>query len=91
MTRLPQRHILTPGKIVNSEGSLYYDEKSGAWGIIRLKAEMVREFYQLKERSAKFLYKMKFLRTIEDLEKSIKELKKNKEALPILLWFEKKR
>jgi predicted CopG family antitoxin len=75
---------LIPRKIVNSEGLVYYDEKSRAWGIVRLKSDVIREFYQLQEKFSKFSYKLVYYRTYEELEKAVKEMKKTND-LPILL------
>lgn len=79
---------LIPRKVVNSDGMIYYDDKAGAWGIIRLKAEVIKEFYQLQDKLSKFSYKLAYYRTYEELENAIKELKKTND-LPVLLRFYK--
>ncbi len=79
---------LIPRKVVNSNGMIYYDDKAGAWGIIRLKSEVIKEFYQLQEKLSKFSYKLEYYRTYEELENAIKELKKTND-LPVLLRFYK--
>ena len=71
---------------------MYYDEKSQAWGLIRLKSEIVREFPQLSEKRSKFSYELKYYRKIEEFEKLVKDLKKKKvEALPVLVWMFKEK
>jgi hypothetical protein len=77
---------LIPRKVVNSNGMVYYDDKAGAWGIIRFKAEVINEFYQLQEKRSKFSYKLVYYRTYEELENAIKEIKKTGD-LPLLLRF----
>lgn len=84
---MENKKALIPRTIIDTRGSVYYDEKGRAWGIIRLKTEVVKEFYQLKEKRAKFSYHMQYYRTHEELEKAIKDLKKNNESLPLLLFL----
>jgi len=84
------KKTLIPRTIVDASGKLYYDEKSQAWGIIRLKSDLIKEFPQLKEKRSKFSYQIEYYRTIEEMEKLIKELKKKKvEVLPVLMWLYK--
>lgn len=83
---MENKKALTPRKVVNSNGMVYYDDKAGAWGIIRLKADVVKEFYQLKEKRSKFSYQLVYYRTFEELENAIKEIKKTGD-LPVLLRF----
>jgi hypothetical protein len=85
-----EKRTLTPRNVVDVQGNLYYDEKSRAWSIIRLKSELVKEFPQLKEKRSKFSYQLAYYRTIEELEKTIKELKRKKEeVLPVLMFLYK--
>jgi len=80
---------LTPKTSVESTGKLSYNESTRSWGTLRFKSELIREFRQLKEKNSKFLYKILLHRTYEEFEKKIKEMIKNKEPIPLLLWFEK--
>jgi len=80
---------LTPSKLVEVNGNLYYDDKIGAWSILRLKAELVHTFRQLKEKTSKFNYKILFYRDYEGFEKEMKKIVKEKDVLPILMFFEK--
>jgi hypothetical protein len=83
-----ERKTLIPRKVINTEGNLYYDERNRAFGIVRLKSDLVNEFPQLKEKQSKFSYKIVYYRNIEEFEKVIKELKNKKsENLPVLMWF----
>ena len=85
-----EKKTLVPRKVIDSNGSMYYDEKSQAWGIIRLKSELIKEFPQLKEKRSKFSYQIEYYRTIEEFEKFVKELKKKDgETLPVLMFLYK--
>ena len=83
--------ILAPIKIIESKGRLSYNESNQAWGTIRLKSELINEFRQLKEKRSKFNYKLLFYRDYEDFEKTVKQIIKSKEVIPVLVWFEKER
>lgn len=72
---------------IDINGKILYSEGDQAWNLIRLKKDVLNEFYQLKERRLKFSYQMIYYRVYEDLEKAIKELKKQNKALPVLLWL----
>jgi hypothetical protein len=85
---MEDKKALIPRKIVNSSGMVYYDEKSSAWGIIRLKADVIKEFHQLQEKFSKFSYKLVYYRTFEELENAMKDVKKSGD-LPIMLRFYK--
>jgi len=83
-----EKKTLIPRNVIDTDGNLYYDERNRAFGIVRLKSDLVNEFPQLKEKQSKFSYKITYFRKIEELEKTIKELKKkNNEALPVLMWL----
>ncbi len=87
-----ERRTLIPRNAIDTLGSIYYDEKSGTWSIIRIKADLVKEFPQLKEKRSKFSYQLTYYRNIEELEKAIKELKKQKDTpLPVMMWLYKER
>jgi len=84
-----KNNTLTPRKIVNSKGKLSYNESSQAWSIIRLKKELINEFPQLSEKRSSLSYHLMYCRDYEGFEKKVKELVKNKEVLPILLFLKK--
>jgi len=69
------------------EGRMSYAESQRAWGTIRLKSEIFKEFKQLKKREGKFGYKLMFCRGFEQLENEIKKIKKNIGVPPLLVWF----
>jgi phage regulator Rha-like protein len=87
-----ERRTLIPRNVIDTTGSIYYDEKSGTWSIIRIKADLVKEFPQLKEKRSKFSYQLTYYRTIKELEKAIRALKNQKDAsLPVMMWLYKER
>lgn len=82
--------ILTPVKnTLDIKGKLSYGVSNRAWNTIKFKKEFLQEFKILKERRAAFSYQILFYRTYEELEKSVRRMKRNKEALPILLFLQK--
>ena len=83
------REPLIPRKIIEATGKLAYDEKVGAWSVLRLKSDFYTSFYQLKEKQSKFNYKLSYYHEYEELEKTIKELKKKNSPPPALLFFYK--
>lgn len=83
------KKALVPRKIIEATGKLAYDEKVGAWSVLRLKSDFYTSFYQLKEKQAKFQYKLSYYHEYEELEKLIKEFKKKNSPPPALLFFYK--
>jgi hypothetical protein len=83
--------IIPQVKELKLNGSLYYSIQSSSWDTIKLKKEIMREMPSLKEKSARFNYNMIFYRTYEELEKAIRKMKRDKEALPILMWVTKEK
>ena len=71
------------------EGKMSYAESQRAWGTIRLKSEIFKEFRQLKRRKDKFGYKLMFCRKFDQLEKELKKIKKKIGVPPLLVWFVK--
>ena len=71
-------------------GHVSYSEGYGAWNVIRLKKDLLNEFPQLREKTAKILYKLVFYKSHEELKQAIRRMDENKEAIPILLYFCKK-
>jgi hypothetical protein len=79
---------LTPKTTIDSEGKVYYNESFQAWNTLKLKKELFAEFPQLQEKRSKFSYKIVYYRHPEEFSKEIKEMiKKEKSAMPILLWL----
>ena len=72
---------------LEAEGAVSYDNSSGCWNTIRVRKNFVKQFPQLKEKRAKFSYKMNFYASYEELKKAIERMDKNKEPLPILLYL----
>lgn len=66
---------LTPRTKVEIEGNIHYSESFQAWNILKMKKELFSEFPELKEKRAKFSYKITYCRTKEELDKEIKEEK----------------
>jgi len=83
---MEDKKALIPRNHVNISGKIIYSEGDQAWNLIRLKKEILGEFYQLKEKRSKFSYNMSYYRTYEELEKAIKDMKKS-QALPVLVYF----
>ncbi len=69
------------------EGKMSYAESQRAWGTIRLKSEIFKEFKQLKRRQDKFGYKLMFCRKFDQLEREIEKIKKEIGVPPLLVWF----
>ena len=72
-------------------GEISYGESQKAWNLIRLKHDILKEFKVLKDRRKKFVYNMIMHRSYEDLEKAIKDMKKQGLAPPILLFLGEKK
>jgi hypothetical protein len=84
--------ILTPKQeTVDILGDISYGESNGAWSIIRLKADFLKEFPQLKEKRAKFIYNMLMHRNYKDLKKAIGDIEKEGSTIPILLFLCKRK
>lgn len=61
---------------ISNEGKIAYNESFQAWNTLHLKKELFPEFPQLKEKRAKFSYKLIYHRDPEELKKTIKDLTK---------------
>ncbi len=82
--------ILKPTReAIKAEGRLMYCEGDGAWNLIRLKGDILKEFPQLKQRREKFDYSMVVHRTFDKLKQDLEKMEKE-ELLPIFLFFKKK-
>jgi hypothetical protein len=81
----PQRNKL------EIKGKLSYLESTHSWSLMNLRKAILEEFPQLKERISVFGYKMVLFHEYNDLEKSIKKLKREGEAVPILMWLIKEK
>jgi len=84
-----QRQTITPRSTVESKGRILYSESSQAWNLVRLKAEFLKDFHQLKEKTSKFSYNLIYYRTYEEFEKAVKELIKKGEVLHVLMFLKK--
>ena len=82
-----ERKSLIPRTFIDINGKLSYSESIRAWNTIRFKAEILKEFYQLKDRKSSFGYQMVYYRSFEELDKIVKKIKRNKEGLPILMFL----
>ncbi|MFA5259260.1 MAG: hypothetical protein WC402_04255 [Candidatus Pacearchaeota archaeon] len=82
-----ERKPLIPKTIINIDGKICYNENNRAWNTIRLKNEILNEFTKLKEKRSSFSYQMIYHRSSEELEKTLKRMKMNKEVLPILMFL----
>ena len=89
MIKKNKKNILPKRNFVEIEGKISYDEKWGAWNIIRLKSDFIKEFPDLKEKRSQFSYKIVVFRSNEDAENSLKEIKKQDGSLPIFLFLYK--
>ena len=87
-----EEQILRPRREkLEIKGKISYFESTHSWSCLNLRKSVIEEFPQLKERSSKFGYKMIFCREYPDLEKFLRKLKKEGEALPILVWLVKEK
>jgi len=83
-----ERKNLAPRSIIEINGKVVYSESMQAWSQIALKKDFLNEFPLLKEKRSKFSYEIKFFRTKEDMEKTIKKLNKD-ETMPMLMFIYK--
>jgi hypothetical protein len=82
--------ILKPvHETIDIQSTILYTSSDRAWNVIRLKKPILDEFPQLKEKRAKFFYKMIHHNNYKELEKAVRKMKRNKETVPILLFFYK--
>ena len=73
------------------KGRISYSDANQAWNTIRFKKELIKEFPQLKEKRSVFSYRAIFYRSLERLEKAVKQLKTEKGAIPIILFMYKEK
>ena len=78
---------LTPRKVINIDGKVYYNESFQAWNTLKLKKELFAEFPQLKEKRSKFSYKLAYYRDPEKFMAELKEMIKLGKAMPLLIWL----
>ena len=76
---------------IQIKGKISYRESTGCWSLIALSKQIIREFPQLKEKQSKFGFKMAFYYEHKDLERTVRKIKREGEALPILLWLVKEK
>lgn len=70
-----------------THGKVSYKESSQAWSIVQIKKEIIHEFPQLREKRGKFAYKMVLHRNFKELAKSIREMEKRGDSVPLLLFL----
>lgn len=73
------------------DGDMSYGEGQRSWSVIRLKKTLIQEFPQLQNRREKFGYKMILHREYKELKKTITEMEKNKQPIPLFLMIGKKK
>jgi hypothetical protein len=82
--------ILKPSTVpIELEGKMTYNEHQRAWGILRLRKEILSEFPELRERNEKIRYKILFSRDFSKLDEQIALVKKTIGVSPLLVWFVK--
>jgi hypothetical protein len=87
--RTTSEGVLTPTKeVFKVEGSVLYQESAQAWNTIKFKREILFLYPQLREKCAKINYKMIVALSQEEIKKQIE---KEKDKLPILLFLEKEK
>ena len=77
--------------VINLQGPILYSPGSRAWNTIRIKRDLIFKFPQLKEKRAKFVYKMVLHKSFEQLETALKKMKRGKEAVPVLFFLYKEK
>ena len=80
------RFLLPKNKVLEHNGNISYNEGYQAWHLLRFKADLLKEFPQLKEKSKPVSYQLIYFREHKDLMDFMKDLK-DKEVLPVLLFF----
>ena len=84
--------VLRPKKErIEVNGRISYQESTHSWSQLNLRKAILDEFPQLKERMSSFGYKVIFYQAYAQLEKFIKKLRIEGDALPILIWFAKEK
>jgi viroplasmin and RNaseH domain-containing protein len=86
---MESKKALVPKNSIEVFGKIIYSEGNQAWNLIKLRKEVLTEFYQLKEKRSKFSYNMVYYRTFEELERAVKKLKREGSALPFLMFLYK--
>lgn len=80
--------LLTPAQnILTVKGKLFYHESAQAHNIIRLTKEVILQYPQLREKRSSFCYKMIVPRTQEEYREHLKELRRNTNKIPIILFL----
>jgi hypothetical protein len=72
---MEENKTLVPRKVIESEGQIHYSESFQAWNTIKIKKDLLLEFPQLKEKRAKFSYKLAYCRDIKEIEQEINSKK----------------
>jgi len=77
--------------VINLIGPILYSPGSRAWNTIRIKKDLMFKFPQLKEKRAKFFYKMILHKDYKELEKALRKMKRIGESVPILFFLYRKK
>lgn len=80
---------LRPDAVLDIMGQVSYSEGYGAWNTIRLTRDILKEYPQLKEKTAKIKYELLIYKNYEEFIEKVKKMQENNEPLPILLYFYK--
>jgi hypothetical protein len=73
-----------------TQGKIFYRESLRAWNTLRLNKTLIHEFPMLRERREKFGYEIVLYRSFKELEKSVRKMEKEGEAIPMLLFLQKR-
>jgi len=73
--------------LIDTDGRLSYSESIGAWNIIRLKNDFVRNLPKLREKKANIYFRIIHYFSYEELLRVIKEMKERGDPLPMLLFL----
>jgi len=83
-----EAQILRPvNNAINIQGKILYSQGDRSWNMIRIRKDILDEFPQLREKQAKFSYRMILHKSNNELEKAIRALKRDGGAMPILLFL----
>ena len=85
-----ERSFLAPlQEIPKVRGKIFYHENARAHSVIRLTKELLCHYPQLREKNSAFSYLMIVPRSMDEVKAQLKELKKNPEKVPIILFLER--
>ncbi len=83
-----QRKYLTPAReVVEVDGSVFYQQKPGAWNTLRLKRQIYEEYPLLKQKAKRISYRMALCRTQKQMDDIMAKVRREEIPMPLLLWF----